>query len=598
MKSRRLKWTDRRSHLFVLSIIASLASSAESDASFAQVAGNLPLPPGAAVIDGPIVRGKTFPAPAQGTFEPQIYNGVEANNYVMKLSGVTKDSLPFLDSTQSHANVVLTTSTVQYVRVFDNSSSAQRSWIVGSNEIRGKTPEQIRDFLALPKLPQNQVIVQVPAGTCLLVGTAGPIKNAVNNWGIGGATQEYIIGKSVPAGCGPGSLPGFLNSSAYVNIQALGPFALAYAPRAGRGNAGAVAHALDHATPPPLFSDMDRVYNALDLLNIDDGGALRGSLRQLDGEVYANVATVVMGASRMFLDVLRDQTHLAREENVQRAQNGWRSWVSGYGGASSLYGTDDVHGLAFSTGGFAVGADYRINPQLQIGVSGSYARSGFSLSGVSASGGMDSYSLASYLGYASGNLYFDGGLGYSFNPISASRAIVFPGITRSASAGFNSNALLSRAEVGYHFFWNDAFRTTPFASVQGVYLEQNGFSEQGADAINLNIHGRSYALALASIGSEASLDVPISMRAPLTITGKLGWAHDYADINRSVEADFQGAMNSGFWVNGAHWPRNAAAIGGRISLPLPQANVFIRYDGLYSTNASFSNATSGVMVNF
>ena len=580
--------------LFVVGMISDTILSAAS----AQMIGGLPLPPGALVIEGPIVRGKTFPTPVQGTFEPQIYNGVEANDYVLKLSGVTKDSLPFLNSSQSPANVVLTTSTVQYVRVFDNTSSAQRSWIVGSNEIRGKTPEQIRDYLALPKLPQNQVIVKVPAGTCLLVGTAGPIKNPVNNWGNGGAIQEYIIGKSSPAGCGPGSLPGFLDSSSYLNIQALGPFALAYAPRAGGGNAGAVAHALDHAIPPPLFTDMDHVYNSLDLLNIDEGGVLRGALRQLDGEVYANVSTVIMGTNRMFLEVLRDQTHLAREETIQRAQTGWRSWVSGYGGASNLRGNEDTHGLTFSSGGFAVGADYKLNSQLQLGLSGSYARSGYSMTEISASGGLDSYSLASYFGYASGNLYLDGGIGYSYNPSSVTRTIVFPGISRIASAGFNSNAVMSRGEIGYHLFWSHIFRTTPFASIQGVCLRQNSFSEQGADAVNLNIHGRSFGLALATIGSEASIDVPTSLRTPLTVTGRLGWAHDYADANRSIEADFQGAMNSGFWVNGAHWPRNAAAVGGRISLPLKQANIFIRYDGLYSSNANFSNATGGLMVNF
>jgi hypothetical protein len=76
--------------------------------------------------------------------------------------------------------VVLTTAPTQFVRFFapnDPISSSKQvgSFIVGSNEVRGLTPAQIRNVLALPATPTMQTIVQVPAGTCLLIGTAGPI---------------------------------------------------------------------------------------------------------------------------------------------------------------------------------------------------------------------------------------------------------------------------------------------------------------------------------------------------------------------------------------------------------------------------------------
>ncbi len=185
-----------------------------------------------------------------------------------------------------------------------------------------------------------QQIVQAPAGTCLLVGTAGPILNALppatptGVWGHGGALQEFIIGKSANPGCGPGAQPLFLSSGSFINAQPIVGYALAYAPRAGGGNPGAVAYALDHASPPPLFSDMDFVYNALDLLNIGPPGPLRYALAQLDGEIYADVSSVSIGVGKMFVDLMRDQTHLARSDTTPMGGEGWRTWVSGFAGGA------------------------------------------------------------------------------------------------------------------------------------------------------------------------------------------------------------------------------------------------------------------------
>ncbi len=44
--------------------------------------------------------------------------------------------------------------------------------------IRGLTPAQIQDVLALPTLPTMITIVTVPAGACVLVGLAGPLPSA------------------------------------------------------------------------------------------------------------------------------------------------------------------------------------------------------------------------------------------------------------------------------------------------------------------------------------------------------------------------------------------------------------------------------------
>ena len=353
--------------------------------------------------------------------------------------------------------------------------------------------------------------------------------------------------------------------------------------------------------------------NALDLLNIGPPDPLRYALAQLDGEIYADVSSVSIGVGKMFVDVMRDQTHLARSSATLGGGEGVRPWVTGFGGAGGLSGNGDAHSVNFGGGGVAAGADYRFGPSLQAGVALGYMQSSLSTNGISGSGGMASFAAGAYAGYAAGLWYLDGALGYSYNSSGLSRSIVFPGVARNASAGVEDQAFLSGVETGYHFQLADRMRATPFASFQGVVVVQSGFTEGGAGAINLNVASAATAVAQSVLGAELAYDLPVGLAMPLNFSARAGWAHDFADVNRNVTAYFQGApvagliVNNAHWpgdaaasftVNGARWPREAAITGIRVSLPVQGVNLFARYDGMLANNASIHSATAGLQIAF
>ncbi len=436
--------------------------------------------------------------------------------------------------------------------------------------------------------------MQLPAGTCLLIGVAGPIAG----WGNGGAVQEYLVGQSGgQAGCGPA--PGYPKyTGSFINRQDIGAYALAYVPRAGSGNTGAVAFALDHATPPALYTDMDSIYNALDVLNFGDSGPLRAALVQLDGEVYADVPSMAMSVGKMFLDVLHDQTHVARGYTDPAGGSPWRLWVSGYGGGGTLSGNGDSHGVGFGGGGVSMGADRHFGPAVQAGVAAAYMQSRFSTDGVPGTGNLNSIAVASYAGYTAGHWYADGALGYSYNSAGVTRGIDFPGVSRVAYGNLVDNAFLSRAEAGYRIRLNGRTTATPFASFQGIVAGQNGFTEGGAGAAALDVKGVTDASAQSVLGGEVAYDLPVGFAAPLNISARAGWAHDFADVSRGITANLQGTPDGGFTVSGARWPRDAAAAGARLSITSEQTNLFIRYDGLLAEGASISSATAGLRIAF
>jgi hypothetical protein len=141
--------------------------------------------------------------------QPSITTGTNANDYICEPPAV----LSFVPT--GPASMVVTSEPTQYVRTYCPGcvppSFAAGGFMADPSTIRGLTPAQIQDVLALPNVPTMITIVTVPPGSCVLVGLGAPA------FGGSGGPPDYI------------------------NRQAIGAFALLYAPHAGSGNAGAVA---------------------------------------------------------------------------------------------------------------------------------------------------------------------------------------------------------------------------------------------------------------------------------------------------------------------------------------------------------------------
>ncbi len=267
-------------------LLASLFLLAMGLAEEALAQSDLPLPPGE-IISGPIFR-------RNGTFVPEIDTGANANSYL----NIGPPTEPF--TPPAEANVVRTSVPTQYVRAYtDGVTSPIGSFLAGSNAIRGLNAEQIRDVLALPYLPELAHHRSGPGGH-------------VHDRRTGGADpRQFSREPAQHSDCGPvgkgrraaraadrHQLRARLRQSAirphrdYINLQPIGDAALSYRPRAGGGNTLAVARALDAGPYPELYTDMDSIYNSLDLINIGDAGPLRKALTQLGGEPYADIPTI------------------------------------------------------------------------------------------------------------------------------------------------------------------------------------------------------------------------------------------------------------------------------------------------------------------
>lgn len=570
--------------------------------------GGLPLP------SGELIHGRIYRT--DGTFVPRIRNGTDANHYV----GAVPPALSFVGD--KPAVVIRTSEATQFVRFYaphvvgGDGSGPVGAWLAGTNAVRGLDAAEVKDVLALPFLPTDYTLVRVPAGTCLLAAHGGPILGdfpadppdipAPGPWGRGGTPQYYIVGKSDQPHCEGAA---YIADGDFFDRQTMGQYALAYAPLAGGGNPGAVANALDNApTLPPLFGDMDSVYNSLDRINIGAPSRLRGALDQLGGEIYADTASVDIAAGAAFLNILRQQMRVGRwpvtpgidaTAAEDAREEGLRLWIAGIGTYSEISG-GAAHNLSIGLGGPAVGADARVMPDVLLGGALAFTHASYATDGLATSGTTETFSAALYGSVTPGAAYLDWAAGYAHGNARVTRDIAFPGVVRTATGEPQSNAFLMSLEAGYGFALGGASRVTPFAGFETILVRQNGFAESGAGAVDLLVDGQSSATASGLLGASIAhrfLAGPTAVDVML----RAGWRHDFADTDRTVSATFAGLPGAPFTVAGAEAPRDAALLGATIGVAASKASAvefFASYDGLISGASNAHTASIGLSWSF
>jgi outer membrane autotransporter protein len=591
-----------------------------------QVVGGMIVPDGL-VVSGPVFR-------RNGTSVPSITTGADANAYIFS----TPPTASFLAG--SPATVVLTSVPTLYARVYTQGvTNAVGGFIAPSNTIRGLDVNQIRDALALPFQPDSLTLVQVPAGTCILFGTGAPITGSFpanppaiptpGPWGNGGRLQGSLIGVTDSPNCQNAA---FVPAANYMNRQSINGTALAYRPNAGTGNTYAVAAALDVGAFPAQFSDMDTVYNSLDLLNYGSPDALRAALKQLGGESYADFGYLRMMAGRAFLDVLHQQMRAARlrqpsapaaaeaalslteasaeqagigdlKKSLATAGAGSRRtdaggvWFAPYGAVGAVYGDAATHSVSYGLHGFAGGGDFEVVDDFRIG--GAFSHSSTSLStSVPALGTNEAFSIAAYASYAPRPWYVDAAAGYAYNWGGLTRTIVFPGILRTAQGNPTANQFIGSAESGLAFTVTPSLALTPFGRIEVTAASQNAFTETGAGAISLNATAQNTTGVRSILGMEFSGTVEITKAQSLSMALRLGWAHEYADLSGALNANFVGKPDTSFVVYGPTPDRNAATIGAALNLPLPVGQAFLNYDGNLAQGYTYHAATLGLRIVF
>ena len=167
----------------------------------------------------------------------------------------------------------------------------------------------------------------------------------------------------------------------------------------------------------------------------------------------------------------------------------------------------------------------------------------------------------------------------------------------SGQAG--ANQVYGQLESGYRFDLGGPLASfaTPFARLQAYTGTQNGFTESGAQSLDLNVAAQTTNSLRSVLGAQLGGSVDLGWRDKFYAQFRLGWSHEYADTSRPVAASFAGAPQAPFTTYGVGPQRDGAVIGVAANTALTETlSIYFHYEGNISGQDTNHALTAGVRV--
>src|SRR4029079_15201541 len=106
-----------------------------------------------------------------------------------------------------------------------------------------------------------------------------------------------------------------------------------------------------------------------------------------------------------------------------------------------------------------------------------------------------------------------------------------------------ANTFFGQLEAGYKITVAPSLGgfVTPFARLQASTSTQAGFSENGADSLDLTVAQQTTNSLRTVLGAQLGAGIDAPWHEKLDLVFRLGWSHEFAPQTRPVTAAFHGA---------------------------------------------------------
>lgn len=326
--------------------------------------------------------------------------------------------------------------------------------------------------------------------------------------------------------------------------------------------------------------------------------AARVAFDLLSGELYASAKTVFIEESRFVRNAMNDRLRAATDAvatasapalayvkgvptKVAPNHDGLVFWATGFGSWGSIDTDGNAASLDSSTGGLLVGADAPVG-DWRVGVLAGYSGTSFSVDDRASSGSSDNYHVGLYGGSAWGALSLRTGAAYTWQDVSSTRTVAFPGLFDQLSGDYTAGTAQVFGELGWRI--NAAgVAFEPFANLAYVNLDTQGFTETGGIAA-LTVDGESTGVTFTTLGLRASAAFDLGSMAAVA-RGTLGWRHAFGDTTPTSVNAF--AVFDAYTVAGVPIAEDAAVVEAGLDIKLsPQATLGLVYAGQFGSGAT------------
>jgi outer membrane autotransporter protein len=176
-------------------------------------------------------------------------------------------------------------------------------------------------------------------------------------------------------------------------------------------------------------------------------------------------------------------------------------WLKAFGYAGDQGSQGGFAGYTSSIIGTMIGYDVPLDPETRVGFGLGYAHSTIDAKGFNNNTDFNTYDATVYIGHEQGPWYINGDLAYGWNDYSSIRNVSFPGLDRTAQAGYSGQDYTAFATTGYHFPTH-GLTITPLASLQYTHVNIADYTETGGGDVDLAVGSRSYDYVESGLGAK------------------------------------------------------------------------------------------------
>lgn len=332
--------------------------------------------------------------------------------------------------------------------------------------------------------------------------------------------------------------------------------------------------------------DMQTVLNNLGALGTQQEVAQ--AVSQLVPVMTGALAQSTLGAMHGTNRVVQARMESARGLSSGDEVKTNHGWIKPFGSWANQDDHEGVSGYRSDTYGFVLGADKELARNTRLGAAFSYSNTRVK-GNADASAKVDTYQAIVYGSHSLDErteVNFQADVGMNSND--TSRRIRFADLNRSASANYNSWNTHLGVGMGRLYDIGAKATFTPSLRADYLYIRDKGYTESGADALDLKVNGKSTDELVFGVDGKFNY----ALTDAVDLTANLGVGYDALSGRSSITTAFVGG-GAAFITEGTD-PSPWLGRGG-LGLSTRYANgmeVAVRYD--VETRKHFINQTASL----
>jgi outer membrane autotransporter protein len=245
-------------------------------------------------------------------------------------------------------------------------------------------------------------------------------------------------------------------------------------------------------------------------------------------------------------------------------------WFNAFGQRGDQNAGDGYVGHEYTLRGISLGIDRALNDNVIAGLSAGISDVKVDLDDDLGDGTIETFSGRVYGSYSTGGFYTDAVLSYGRNKYENERMVTVGPIQRLAESDHRGEFISLMLGAGY-LFDLERWLVEPFGSIRFTRLDEDGFTETGADDLSLTVDGRKTDALVSELGMRLARAWHVQ-GGIIVPEVSAAWLYDFDVDDRVTRASFAGAPDTSFSLPGRDVERHGLALGAGLG--------FLHKDGL------------------